>query len=113
MLDSAQRVIYQLKVVLLGISPMIWRRILVSSDSTIKDLHYTIQLAMGWEDIHLHHFIIYGKYYGITQPGGTILSDRACEVKLFFPGQKRTNLLTHVRVPQRLFSVLLRKPERE
>ncbi len=45
---------------------------------------------MGWEDIHLHHFIIHGKYYGITQPGGTIFSDaakqplreRACEVKL-------------------------------
>ncbi len=37
---------------------------------------------MGWEDIHLHHFIIHGKQYGITQPGGTIFSDRASEVKL-------------------------------
>ncbi|MDM9384725.1 hypothetical protein QUB80_34040 [Chlorogloeopsis sp. ULAP01] len=52
MIDPAERVIYQLKVVLLGISPMIWRRVKVSSDSTIEDLHYTIQLAMGWEDIH-------------------------------------------------------------
>ncbi|BAY80367.1 hypothetical protein NIES25_68550 (plasmid) [Nostoc linckia NIES-25] len=82
MIDPAERVIYQLKVVLLGISPMIWRRVKVSSDSTIEDLHYTIQLAMGWEDIHLHHFIIHGKQYGIIQPGGTIFSDRACEVKL-------------------------------
>ena len=80
--DSAERVIYQLKVVLLGISPMIWRRILVSSHSTIEDLHYTIQLAMGWEDIHLHHFQIHGKHYGITQPGGTVFSDCASEVKL-------------------------------
>lgn len=54
MIDPAERVIYQLKVVLLGISPMIWRRVKVSSNSTIEDLHYTIQLAMGWEDIHLH-----------------------------------------------------------
>ncbi len=68
----SESVIYQLKIVLLGISPMIWRRILVSSDSTIEDLHYTVQLAMGWSDIHLHHFIIYGKQYGITQPGGTL-----------------------------------------
>lgn len=75
-------VIYQLKIVLLGISPIIWRRILVSSDSTIEDLHYTLQLAMGWEDIHLHHFIIHSKQYGITQPGGTIFNDRAEEVKL-------------------------------
>src|SRR6266540_1854620 len=33
--------IYQLKVVLLGISPIIWRRLLVKSDSTIADLHDT------------------------------------------------------------------------
>jgi hypothetical protein len=76
MSDSSKPVIYQLKVVLLGISPMIWRRLKVSSDSTIEDLHYTLQIAMGWEDIHLHHFIIYGKQYGITQPGGIIFSDR-------------------------------------
>jgi hypothetical protein len=75
--DSSFPVIYQLKVVLLGISPMIWRRLLVSSDSSIEDLHYTLQIAMGWEDIHLHQFIIHGKQYGITQPGGIIFSDRA------------------------------------
>jgi hypothetical protein len=51
MSDSSERVIYQLKVVLLGISPTIWRRIHISSDSTIEDLHYTIQLAMGWSDM--------------------------------------------------------------
>ncbi|MBD2309934.1 plasmid pRiA4b ORF-3 family protein [Chroococcidiopsis sp. FACHB-1243] len=82
MSDSSEPIIYQLKIVLLGISPMIWRRILVSSDSTIEDLHYTLQLAMGWSDIHLHHFIIHGKQYGITQPGGTVFSDCASEVEL-------------------------------
>ncbi|MDV3002979.1 MAG: hypothetical protein N5P05_004634 (plasmid) [Chroococcopsis gigantea SAG 12.99] len=61
---------------------MIWRRILVSSDSTIEDLHYIIQLVMGWQDIHLHHFIIYGKQYGIAQPGGISFADRASLVKL-------------------------------
>ncbi|MGE5659576.1 MAG: plasmid pRiA4b ORF-3 family protein [Actinomycetota bacterium] len=75
---------YQLKIVLLGISPMIWRRVLVSSDSTIEDLHHIVQLTMGWSDIHLHHFIIHGQQYGITQPSGTIFSTRACEVKLSF-----------------------------
>jgi hypothetical protein len=72
MSNSSEPVVYQLKVVLLGISPMIWRRLLVKSDSTIADLHYTVQIAMGWEDIHLHHFIIHGLQYGITQPGGII-----------------------------------------
>lgn len=82
MLDSSYPVIYQLKIVLLGISPMIWRRVLVSSNSTIEDLHYIVQLAMGWSDIHLHHFIIHSQQYGITQPGGTVFSTRASEVKL-------------------------------
>jgi Plasmid pRiA4b ORF-3-like protein len=57
MSDFSEPLIYRLKIILLSISPMIWRRVLVSSNSTIEDLHYTIQLAMGWEDIHLHHFI--------------------------------------------------------
>lgn len=82
MSDSPEPVIYQLKVALLGISPMIWRRLLVKSDSTIEDLHYTLQIAMGWEDIHLHHFIIHGKQYGITQPGGIGFSDCALDVEL-------------------------------
>ena len=34
--------VYQLRVVLRGISPLIWRRILVRSDSTIADLHATL-----------------------------------------------------------------------
>ncbi|MGE5659579.1 MAG: IS1096 element passenger TnpR family protein [Actinomycetota bacterium] len=58
MSESSFPVIYQFKVVLLGISPMIWRRVLVSSDSTIENLHHIVQLTMGWSDIHLHHFII-------------------------------------------------------
>jgi hypothetical protein len=84
MSESSFPFIYQLKVVLLGTSPTIWRRVLVSSDSTIEDLHYIVQLTMGWSNIHLHHFIIHGQEYGITQPGGTIFSTRASEVKLSF-----------------------------
>jgi hypothetical protein len=82
MSDSSEPVIYQLKVVLLGISPMIWHRLFVSSDSTLEDWHYTLQIAMGWEDSNLHHFIIHGKQYGITQAGGIIFSDHASVVNL-------------------------------
>jgi hypothetical protein len=32
--------VYQFKVVLRGVSPMIWRRLLLRSDHTIADLHY-------------------------------------------------------------------------
>ncbi len=53
--------IYQLRVYLREISPTIWRRLLLRSDSTITDLHYTLQIAMGWTDFHLHQFVIRGK----------------------------------------------------
>lgn len=61
---------------------MIWRRVKVRSDSTIADLHYIIQIAMGWTDTHLHRFIIHGKDYGIAQIGGMSFSDDPRVVKL-------------------------------
>jgi len=29
---------------------MIWRRLLVRSDSAITDLHHILQIALGWSD---------------------------------------------------------------
>src|SRR6266700_1351757 len=56
--------VYQLRVVLRHISPLIWRRLLVRSDSSIADLHATLQPALGWSDEHLHRFVIHGCQYG-------------------------------------------------
>jgi len=75
-------VVYQLRVWLGEISPLIWRRLLVRSDSTIADLHCTLQIAMGWSDSHLHQFIIHGKRYGLAQPGGVGFSDDPHQVRL-------------------------------
>ena len=49
---TADLTISQFKVVLLGISPMIWRRLLVRSDSTIADLHHIRPIAMGRSNTH-------------------------------------------------------------
>ncbi len=65
MSQTPEPIVYQLKVVLLGISPMIWRRLLLCGDSTITDLHYIIQITMGWSDDHLNRFRIHGKQYGV------------------------------------------------
>jgi hypothetical protein len=40
-------------------------RLLVGSDSSIADLHRTLQIAFGWSDSHLHRFHIHGRDYGI------------------------------------------------
>ncbi len=74
--------IYQIKVALQGISPMIWRRLLIPGDSTISDLHYIFQIAMGWRDEHLHQFRIHGKGYGIAKIGGITFSDDPDSVRL-------------------------------
>ncbi len=56
--------IYQLKVVLAGSKPPIWRRIQVPGSLRLAVLHKVLQWAMGWEDDHLHEFVIGGTNYG-------------------------------------------------
>lgn len=55
---------YQLKVTLNGIRPPIWRRLLVPSWYSLRDLHDVLQVAMGWTDSHLHQFVAKGTLYG-------------------------------------------------
>jgi len=74
--------VYQLKVSLCDISPLIWRRLLVTSHTTIAQLHDTLQIAMGWEDLHLHQFRVYGKAYGIARAGGMSFADNPYQVTL-------------------------------
>jgi hypothetical protein len=56
--------IYQLEITLQEIRPRIWRRLLVSEDVTLFELHWIIQAAMGWESYHLWSFDIGGEEYG-------------------------------------------------
>ncbi|GEM_PF-1312830 len=74
--------IYQLRVYLREISPTIWCRLLLRSDSTITDLHYTLQIAMGWTDFHLHQFVIRGKRYGVSRIGSIGFTDDSDQVRL-------------------------------
>ena len=74
--------IYQFHVWIRQISPMIWRRLLVRSDSSIADLHYTLQIVFGWSDDHLNLFHIHGQDYGVYHDGGIIFSKNPNLVKL-------------------------------
>jgi hypothetical protein len=64
-------VIYQIKITLKGSKPPIWRRVLISSETTLDDLHHIIQKAMGWYGGHLHAFSIHGREYSTPHPYGT------------------------------------------
>jgi hypothetical protein len=43
---------------------MIWRRLLVTGNTTLLELHEVIQLAMSWEGYHLWSFSFNGREYG-------------------------------------------------
>jgi hypothetical protein len=59
--------VYQFKVTLKESHPPIWRRIQVP-DCTLGELHEVLQVVMGWEDCHLHQFIVRGEYFGPLDP---------------------------------------------
>ena len=50
--------LWQLRIELMGIKPVIWRRVLVPGTITLGKLHQVIQEAMGWLDVHLHEFFL-------------------------------------------------------
>src|ERR1700758_1118629 len=52
-----QPVTYQVRVDLDGAKPPIWRRLLLSSELMLDELHEVLQQAMGWTDTHLHEFL--------------------------------------------------------
>ena len=70
MADESIPEVYLLHVWIRQISPMIGRRLLVRSDSSLAALHDTIPIAFGWTDSHLHRFRIHGRDYGISRLGG-------------------------------------------
>ncbi len=62
----AKNDIYQIKVTLKHSKPPIWRRIQVRGDTKLSKLHLILQEVMGWENYHLHQFIVGGTY--ISEP---------------------------------------------
>jgi len=65
---SAQDRVYQLKVTLVKSKPPIWRRLLITGDTTLFELSGIILTAMEWSGYHMHRFIIGGTYYGRLDP---------------------------------------------
>jgi pRiA4b ORF-3-like protein len=57
--------IYRLRVLLCGVAPLVFRRLLVASDTSIAQLHGILQSAFDWSDEHMHRFLIHGTVYGL------------------------------------------------
>lgn len=59
-----------MRVELMDIEPLIWRRFLVPEQINLRRLHQVIQIVMGWTDSHLYEFESGGRRYGEPEPFG-------------------------------------------
>jgi hypothetical protein len=87
--------VYRLRVVIAGISPLIWRRLDVAADTTVAGLHAIVQAVFGWSDEHLHRFVVGGTEYGIFYPGGPGFRDDARQVRLADLGLREGERFTY------------------
>ena len=88
---EAANLIYQLKVTLKESKPPIWRRIQIPGSITLIKLHRVLQVVMGWEDYHLHQYIVDGVFYGARDPefealGTETLNERGVKLYQIAPG---------------------------
>src|SRR4051812_26488517 len=74
--------IYQFRVVLCGVSPLVWRRLLITSKTNLAELHYILNTVFHWSGEHLHRFRIHGRDYGVPQRGGIVFDEDARLVPL-------------------------------
>jgi hypothetical protein len=87
--------VYQFLIILLNTDPLVWRRVQVPESYSFWDLHVAIQDAMGWDDYHLHEFVLVDPYKGrvkrIGIPDDEMPDERPClagwkvPIERFFP----------------------------
>ena len=82
--------IYQIKVTLRYSKPPIWRRIQVPGDTRLDKLHLILQMVMGWQNYHLHQFIVGNVYYGEPHPdyGFEMKDERKVKLHQLAPAEK-------------------------
>ncbi|OGS22983.1 MAG: hypothetical protein A2252_06205 [Elusimicrobia bacterium RIFOXYA2_FULL_39_19] len=72
--------VFQFKITLNEVTPLVWRRIQIPENYTFWDFHVAIQDSMGWLDYHLHEFTMLnsttGKPILIALPDPDKLDDR-------------------------------------
>ncbi|MEC5180861.1 plasmid pRiA4b ORF-3 family protein [Arthrobacter sp. CG_A4] len=53
---NGQESILELRVLLVGSHPEIWRQLEVRGSTSLDHVHGVLQVGFGWEDAHLHRF---------------------------------------------------------
>lgn len=77
----AKDTLYRIRIVLIGFEPYIWRLIQVKPEMPLAFFHRLIQNVMGWQDLHLHHFIKGDTFYAPMPDDGGISLMKQVEYK--------------------------------
>jgi hypothetical protein len=111
--------VYQFRVVVQGISPLTWRRLLVRNAMSLATLHAALQVVFAWSDVYLHSFHIHGQAYGTPRLDGPHIDGDARHVPLaalrLHQGERFTyvyNFIDHWVCDLRLEAVLPVAPRR-
>lgn len=64
----------QLHVELRWVEPVVWRRLLAPDTVTLAKLHRILQITLGWNDSHLHEFMVGSQRYGIPDPTWEVIA---------------------------------------
>ena len=78
-MDPFGPTVHTLKVTLRDVSPDVWRRVVVRSETTLPKLARTLEAAMGWESYHLHLFDAGGIQFG--EPDEDFDSDHVIDAR--------------------------------
>jgi hypothetical protein len=69
---------FQLKITIKDVKPAVWRRMVVSDELTLHQLHNVFQVAFNWTNMHLYSFNISG--YSVDTDGGLMLGESVEEL---------------------------------
>lgn len=59
--------VHELQITLLDVTPRVWRRLRVPSPLDLGHLHQVVQVVMGWQDEHLHQWVVGERTFGPPQ----------------------------------------------
>ena len=79
-----------------NIKPLVWRRIVVDGDITLRLLHHIFQVAFGWTDSHLHEFVIDDRSYQMLDNENVLeFMDEMADTPVFDDRKAKLQRLVH------------------
>ncbi|CAN5576769.1 plasmid pRiA4b ORF-3 family protein [soil metagenome] len=78
--------VHVLRVSLRDVEPVVWRQVVVKSDTPLPKLARTLEQVMGWDGYHLHMFDVAGILFGEPdEDTDDVINEKAATVKHVLP----------------------------